>query len=195
MIKEFSLDRIRAALRFLILIKRRPVEFLLFVIVNLALGGMSFWVTSVLALKRDVAVSDAMLLLLQSSTGYLLAIAILASSSSFVVREYLQNKASFFKTQKTACGLVTVLVLLVLLVLASDELNTQVLTLRGHLAARHWSTGDVIQIVLTATSLLLAALCLERVDEYPEDFARSMISDRNVRAQEMEAAKSDDLKT
>jgi len=181
------------------LISKRPAEFWLFLVVNFVLGGLGLWLGPVAAAFASRDVGEEFVKSLSGSTGYFLSIALIASSASFFVREYISNKSvDAFREIKSILGLAVFVWILLLLAIVSILTTVNLGAALGGTAMTKfaWTHGYTLQIVLTALSFAVAAFlfCVEHINEFPEQFAGWKTEKQKELNEQIDATKSDQLK-
>jgi hypothetical protein len=150
-------------------IQQEPLNFWIFVAVNLFFGGMAIWLPPGVATHHPTATASHELLIAFSlGHGYLFALALLAAASSYMVREYREKMETDFKDLKlyaTSFSFILMVIMAILLAL---------ITYRGFAPPESkilaWDLPLITQVVLAILALFTAAylFCLERLDDYPE---------------------------
>lgn len=180
------------------LVRKDPAEFWIFLLVNLFFGGAGLWFPAVGSYFSDVGMVSQVGKALDSGTGYMLSITLLASSLSFIVREYLGNEPSDFRDVKTIVGVLAFMLLMTMFALAIFTVSVQQLGLYPETSAKPiWATRHTFQAGLALLGFLFAAFlfCVERIDEYPEEFSRWKSQARAGTNADISAASSKTLKT
>jgi len=136
---------------------------------------------------------------LNACTGYLLSIALIASSASFFVREYIDNKANdAFREIKSIIGLAVfgwiVFLFVSVSILTTVHLGPATLVSAGPKFG--WASAHTLQMAVTVLSFAIAAFlfCVEHLKEYPEEFAGLKAEKQKELNAKIDETKSDTLK-
>lgn len=152
-------------------ISAQKQAFWLFLVVNIFFGGLGVWLPPVLA-TQDPRVSawKEFIKALQQGNGYLFALAISTTSTSYLALEYLDEKKTDFRQIKLLAGILVLVSVILMAILLSESISSGFATIMSS----NESTTNTIQLltegVFTILSVFAAAFlfCLERIDEYPE---------------------------
>jgi hypothetical protein len=170
-------------------IRAEPLVFGIFLGVNLFVGGMAVWLPPVLATQNPVASpAHELLVALRQGNGYLFGLAVLAATSSYWLREYLNSQKSDFKTLKIfsallAAGLMTVMALFLGSLISGGFLPPSATSTAN--PPTLLSSSALTQIALTLFAFVMAVylFCLEHIDNYPQ-FGKAL---RDKTTREIEA--------
>jgi TRAP-type C4-dicarboxylate transport system permease large subunit len=150
-------------------IQEEPLNFLMFLAVNLLFGGMAIWLPPAIATHHPVATaSHELLVAIGLGHGYFFALALLAAAFSYMVREYRDNTKTEFKDLKLYATTISLILMFVMAVLLTA------MTYGGFAPTDRkelvWHPKLMLQVFLTLCALLMSAFlfCLERIDVYPE---------------------------
>ena len=150
-------------------IREEPLNFWMFVAVNLFLGGIAIGLPPAIATHHPTATaSHELLVAIDLGHGYLFALALLAATSAYMVREYRENTETEFKDLKLYATSFSFILMVIMAILLS------VMTYRSFTSPESrilsWNPRLITQVLLTILALLTAAylFCLERLDDYPD---------------------------